>query len=626
MPSPTRTESSVKAFMEALCERFCRESGETLLLLFDEADEFLKRDALNSTRATFAESSRLKSLMETSDHAIKGVFAGLHNVVRTTTQSNHPLAHMGQPIRIGPLVSPKERGHANDLLRGPLEACGHGFEPDRLSLGILANTNYYPSLIQIYGAEILSRLSEATGTGLSPTSPITRELLDSVRRSRELREQVQQRFEWTLPLDPRYGLIDYWMASQWRYDEQTAIKGIGILAIHREVRKWSEEAFPKVAGYWNHFIAILDEMVELGVLRKTGEDRYSLRNPNILALLGGEEQILNKLEDLEAIPLQPTLGPAEIRRRAGRKGATQRPLTLSQERLITVGPRKRPQNGVVVVAGLSATGIKNVGIFLEASYGAGEVAISKARSLVGFRGELRGFLKARHHKSFESTMLIVPDGWDREYIKSAIDHLRRLRSRSKYARVVFVCGPEQLLSLLKFIETSTDGGQVELISLQPWDNEFAARWLDEDNVVGPQLSAKGVRDLAERLRGWPALLELILGSIRSGANSSELLRESGLVSTIAEHRKKLWSEFGLHLRKMAPSLRFLADHGIASLETLLETLRDPESHALVGDDLSTEELEESLRAALRLHLISETDDAEWQVDPAVKMILDSSVN
>ena len=91
MPKPTQGNESIRRFIRALHSIFNRDSGKTLLLLFDEADNFLKRD----TPESFAESSRLKSLME-RDQSIKVVFAGLHNVQRTTTQSNHPLAARGR--------------------------------------------------------------------------------------------------------------------------------------------------------------------------------------------------------------------------------------------------------------------------------------------------------------------------------------------------------------------------------------------------------------------------------------------------------------------------------------------------------------------------------------------------
>jgi len=51
--------------------------------------------------------------MEKTNRRFKVVFAGLHNVQRATKEQNHPLAHFGEPICIGPLLNRgKERKHA----------------------------------------------------------------------------------------------------------------------------------------------------------------------------------------------------------------------------------------------------------------------------------------------------------------------------------------------------------------------------------------------------------------------------------------------------------------------------------------------------------------------------------
>src|SRR5262249_34076045 len=72
-----------------------------ILLLLDEADAFLASDA----RDDFRRSDTLKGLMERTERRFKVVFAGLHNVLRTTRNANHPLAHYGTPLCIGPLFS-----------------------------------------------------------------------------------------------------------------------------------------------------------------------------------------------------------------------------------------------------------------------------------------------------------------------------------------------------------------------------------------------------------------------------------------------------------------------------------------------------------------------------------------
>jgi len=61
------------------------------LLLLDEADSFLEQDGKESEHyEPFRRCQRLKGLMEDTKHRFKVIFAGLHNVQRTTRFSNHP--------------------------------------------------------------------------------------------------------------------------------------------------------------------------------------------------------------------------------------------------------------------------------------------------------------------------------------------------------------------------------------------------------------------------------------------------------------------------------------------------------------------------------------------------------
>jgi hypothetical protein len=80
-----------------------------LLLLLDEADTFLGEDGKETDHhEPFPRCQRLKGLMEDTDRRFKVIFAGLHNVQRTTRSANHPLAHFGEAICIGPMLEEAE--------------------------------------------------------------------------------------------------------------------------------------------------------------------------------------------------------------------------------------------------------------------------------------------------------------------------------------------------------------------------------------------------------------------------------------------------------------------------------------------------------------------------------------
>ncbi|MXW00799.1 MAG: hypothetical protein F4X59_09795 [Holophagales bacterium] len=620
------TRRSVDAFRDALLRKFNRNSGKSLLLLFDEADRFLQRDAMNSSRETFAESTRLKSLMD-ADRSIKVVFAGLHNVVRTTTQSNHPLAHMGRPIGVGPFIEREERRFAHELLCAPLDACGYRFTPPRLATSVLARANYYPSLLQIYGATLVDRLSAPSGYTGSPVRAIGPDLLEALQRDRELGREIRQRFEWTLQLDPRYEAIAYTVAFACLENRELLRNGIGDDRILRYVRVWWPQGFEGSDRESEHFRALLDEMVELGVLRRTHgrtkRRRFSLRNPNVMSLLGRKDDIEERLGSFENRPASLEPGPFEIRRRHGDKGPLFRPLTLWQERRISgygdsINRLARQQgNAVVLVCGTEAAGIANVAGFLQWGKERAEaILLEPTPGVAGFTQELKRRLDARGH---ETTLMIVPgEGWKEEWGNEALRLLRNLRSRDRFARVVFTLDPGQLIAHRDVVDTWLARGDADLVVLRPWDPGFAALCLEHDDpAVGKKLKAEDGIQLATNAGGWPILLELVVQRLQGGTEPSHLVKTSGFDELLSESADRLRTAFGLDLHALAETLRLLDAHGSADLDSLL----DPETRDLIGCELSDNELQAALWAAEKLHLARASDEGEWRVDGVVSKFL-----
>jgi hypothetical protein len=90
------------------------DSERQLLMLLDESDFFLDADAKDGS---FTHVMRFKDLMEATGRSVKVVFAGLHQTARFERLSNHPLAHLGNPVCVGPLTPQ----YAYDLLTRPLQ-------------------------------------------------------------------------------------------------------------------------------------------------------------------------------------------------------------------------------------------------------------------------------------------------------------------------------------------------------------------------------------------------------------------------------------------------------------------------------------------------------------------------
>lgn len=90
-------KTGIDTLLKTISEFLGKSDERRMLLLLDEADRFFEQDG----RHDFVETRRLKQLMDETQRRFKVIFAGLHNVLRMTERANHPLAHFGQPIKIG---------------------------------------------------------------------------------------------------------------------------------------------------------------------------------------------------------------------------------------------------------------------------------------------------------------------------------------------------------------------------------------------------------------------------------------------------------------------------------------------------------------------------------------------
>ena len=101
----------------------------------------------------------------------------------------------------------------------------------------------------------------------------------------ELGDAIRERFLLTLQLDPRYEVIAYAMAHELK--EGTDLhRGLNRSRVLESAKYWWDEGFRLRESA---FKLLLQEMEGLGVLRAVEPGRYTLRNPNILLLLGDVE-------------------------------------------------------------------------------------------------------------------------------------------------------------------------------------------------------------------------------------------------------------------------------------------------------------------------------------------------
>ena len=581
----------VQAFLDRIRKWLDERKDRRLLLLLDEADEFLNRDA----ETDFRESARLKLLMDETERRFKVVFAGLHNVLRTTQQANHPLAHLGDPIRVGAMLSNGEWKEAQALVREPLQAIGCRFERHDLSTRVLAQTNYYPSLIQLYGAELVHRLRDS-----SKTFPyeIDDDDIDGAYASRELRSAIRERFLLTLQLDPRYEVIAYALAFE--LHEGDLSQGIERSALLELARGWWRKGFDALPDV--EFNMLLHEMEGLGVLQELDQHRYTLRNPNILLLLGNSQDIVNALSRPRKLATVYEAKSFRARYPGDRPSKARRgPLTYRQESDLRKG-------GVAVISGCNAAGLERVQEFLSLRIGD---KLFQQLAPAGDRSQFEEQLKAQRPARNEVTVYLLPSevNWDATWLTSARGILRRkARGGRLWSRVAFMAEPERLWKALNDSKKS-DLAEVDWIGVGPCDDTFLRRWLDDISATADDYH---VSKLLETTGGWPRALDNFSLS-RGMANRPWLAQMEKTHRTLQRH-SQTWirQEFGLS-EGVERMLRKLAEADDPFDEVSVELV--------AGDnDLDHEELQRRVEWGERLGLLERTGSGGWTLNPLVKRL------
>lgn len=593
-------QRSVDGFLQQLRDKFDAGKRNRLLLLLDEADAFLEQDS----EAAFAETMRLKNLMESTGRNVKVVFAGLHNVLRVTEQANHPLAHLGDPIEVGPLTKPGESLEARNMIVGPLLAAGYELASPDLATRILAQTNYYPVLIQLYGEELIRVMNDATGRrpelAKGPRYVVTGATIDDTYRKKSLRDAIRLRLQYTLQLDPRYEVIAYTLAAAALDRSGPASDAFDPAEIKKLATAWWSEGFGGTSEH--EFRILLDEMVGLGVLRHDGPREYGMRNPNVLRLLGTERDIWEVLGKKREPP--PAFAPSVFRRPiANTPGRNTRrsPLSFTQESQLIA-----PANAVSIIAGSDATGLSDLRVALT-SLNIEAVWAEGAMDLPGLQKALARLADGRKEGT---SVFVVPSDvpWTTAWVERARAKLRSLTSKERHVRVVFVADPQTLLGIVPDL-AQLQRSDVELTALRPWSDAFVQRWLEDIQVVGDP----GERDQLREISGyWPSLL------MQLPDNCHQVRQLTDTIDTVlrsASGLDRMRKAFGLDDHVACAVIKLVADLEGEPIEVLLE-FASPDN----ARGIEMAELKARLEWAEILQLIR-PHAGGWQVDPVVGRLL-----
>jgi hypothetical protein len=601
--------SSVDAGLSAIKTFLSARPGRRILLLLDEADRFFEQDGRNGSGYT--ETRRLKQLMDETERRFKVVFAGLHNVLRTATTSNQPLGHLNEAVRVGPLLDEREIRAAEDLITRPIEAAGYEFEDRSLIMRVLAQTNYYPSLIQLYCTQLLRHLRETKMHRRGVPGPrfrIEEADIESVFSGRALRDAIRAKFRLTLQLDDRYEVIANAIGLEALTPGFDHVAGIEWRKIWHDCRTvWWAEGFLSTTE--RDFLALLEEMVQLGVLSQArSSDHFSLRNPNVLLLLGSKHEIENTLQaerepriEFESTIFRPALG--------GRVDDPARnPLTYRQ-----LDEVMQYRNSVLLVAASLAAGSANLLPGLRDQPGMTGtrlfVSLEGAVDKKSFRQQLDREATRRVPEGI--TVMMVPSHvpWDSDWVAVAQAKLKALTSVTSFISVVFVANPQRLWELAG---TSADRGNwIEpWLSVLPWSRGFVRKWLEE-----LQLAADSVDRLKQLTGYWGGLLEAA-GRVQRGAlDFADALERMGTSAQdpdwIAQNRFRLTG-------------------GISEAESVLSAMSGLGDGVTEADLVEYAELplsivQRTIRWAEPLGLITQEPGGFWTLDPFAKRMLSKAV-
>jgi hypothetical protein len=482
----------VEHFLHALESWLAAHPEGRILLLLDEADRFLEDDA----RHAFRSASQLRRLMEISGHRFKVVLAGLHSVLRTAQLASHPLGHAGEPIELGPLTKRSEWREARRLVHAPLGAAGFRLEHAGMVDRILAQTSFLPSLIQLYCSKVVWSMNNDARTGGGPRYSVKETKLDEIFLGRELRDEVGRKFRLTLQLDPRYAVIAYALAYR-SYEQGSRAGTFTAAELAQMARRWWPEGFANAST--SEFRGTLEEMVSLGVLRRSGEEGpFTLRSPDLSLLMGSKEEVGAELQRQRDLP--EVFAPQAFHPGLAGSGAIagSHPLTMSQ-----IGALVSSRAGVVILAGTRAAGIDRVTEALRHEHGqATLVCLDRVGEARSFAQDLRGRMSAP--ASDGSNVLLVPQDcpWSGAWVHTALDELRRLPAKNRRAKVVFIADAAAAVSAE--LPELADLQDVEVITLRPWDESFVRHWFQEMHPGDGPAQREALR---ARTGFWPLLLE-----------------------------------------------------------------------------------------------------------------------
>ncbi|MFJ2484801.1 hypothetical protein [Pseudomonas sp. NPDC087639] len=605
--------SDADGMVDELRDYFSKDNPDALMVCLDEIDPILGLDAANGFRI-FRE---LSGLVNNSNGRFKVVIAGLENVRRFADAANYPLHQLGSAIQVS-IMSPAE---ALQLIREPLGHLGYEFESPLLMNRILVETNRHPGLIHIVCHELIQTLNARHNRRVGSVT-ITAEDIEQIRKDPNIRQLICDRFDITLNLDLRYKLIAYSLISQ-------STSSFSPSRAKLIVQEWAPHIFEPMTDA--QFEAFLDELCGLGVLqymrRIEGGKEYALRNANILNLVGGQQNIEDKLlAAVDAInendPLSAHAYPVNAPRPS--------PLTLRDEKLlISEEVREKPTFGAIearssnysvgIITGSEALGLDPQWM-LESLLAIGEeepalttnqysgryVPAHKRDTDLGSASEFKKLLvdSVIGVQSLRKNIMFFVEITGEQPISTTLDlldvaHEARLNTNAKRnrVRVIFLMSPRALWQWESNPQLTQGRETMQpFIALDVWKKTALAHLLNRLNLENTSTSTNTLESYSQ---GWYFSLDRLLAAKNK---KSEVVKVSGFgaaYTSVLQAKPKSMEEF------LGKTGLTAVSWGRQVLSALCEQERfDEEDIELqLMDDFGDVDPQQALRWLTRLRLI-----------------------
>ncbi|WP_167480891.1 RNaseH domain-containing protein [Mesorhizobium waimense] len=560
----TRVTQTIKRWLED-------DNRRRIYLLLDECDQFIVSDAASG----YTEFLALQQLMTDTNRRFKFVLAGLSNVTRLVQTGNPPLKQISaDPRRIGSLTG-EERTSAEDLVLRPFAALG--LELERQDIWrILSHSNYYPVLIQTYAKHLLKKVLYTAHSTQMPVRKVPSELIASVLDDQATKSEIKGIFDMTLEIDLRYKLIAYVVASLVFEAEAEGRMDDGFTT--REIRETSIsfwEAGFKDKNRFSLFDDLLDEMEGLGIVRRVGTDRWTLRSTAVVRLLGTRDEIDTVLLEFTEKEAPVGFDPKSHRReiKAAKHVLQKRtvsPLTLSQERdTLLSGSR------ATVILGNKLADYDIVPAVLKTvpdSFSDGDnydVRILSVNTAAEMAATLRDQRVVQGKKAIAVIKPSAP--WTAEWVKSAINAKPVTKGD---VRVIFVGGPQQAASVASDGQLAGLTSHVEIMVLEPWSTAFFTEMADKEHP-GPTLLH--YEHLLAQYGGWNEPMSQYVGY-------AQRAKPKQMPDAVGAEETGLAGEYG---KVLAKALEFNGPtaFSVNDVEAFLELNDDLKAPGMIGEAL-----------------------------------------